>query len=166
MRPPFLSYRDEEDFAAIQAEFDCLLPSGLVDVLGNSVIFGRDRCHHVCYKPEDRRWNKGPRDQWRPDRAERIPWIREALMNPNYIRVSTGLLWVYLLEVKEDRANNLGPELFATIVNSNGVQPAIPGTVHFITGYTISYQEWNEFKRNRPWIYPSEVPKPAKSKKK
>ncbi len=143
MRPPLLALGGEENFTDYQNEFDKLLPSGLSDILGNQVIFDRDRCHHICFKPEDKQWNKGPRDQWRQDRAERIPWIKAALEKPNFIRISTGKIWAYLLEVKEDKQNNLSPELFVAIVNSNEVKPGNPGQVHFITAYTINFKQWN-----------------------
>lgn len=165
MRPLYLKLGDESNFHEYQSAFDALFSSGLTDVLGNKVIFNKDRCHHICYKPEDKRWNKGPRQVWRQERAERIPWIKEALLSPKYIRISTGQSWAYMLEVKEDQQNNLLPELFVAIVDAAKVTAEKPGEVYFLTAYTVSIQEWEEWKKNRPWIYPKEQ-KPLKPKRK
>lgn len=166
MRPPFLKRGGENNFSDYQKEFDALLPSGLTDVLGNNVIFRQDRCHHICYKSEDVRWNKGPRDQWRQDRAERIPWIKAALQTPKFIRISTGTTWAYLLDIAGDRENDLSPELFAVFVEASEVTPDTPGEVYFLTGYVINIREWEDFKKNKPWVYPKEEPKSLKPKKK
>lgn len=166
MRPPFLLSGGEENFNAYQTEFDALFCSGFNDILGNEVIFSQNRCHHICYKSEDKKWNKGRRDQWIQARAERIPWIYAALKTPDFIRISYGEIWAYLLAVEQDRENNLPPELFVAIVNSNGVKPNRPGTVYFMTGYTITFKQWNEFKKNHPWIYPPDTPKAQNSRKK
>ena len=166
MRPSFLQLGGEDKFAEYQSEFDRLLPSGFMDVLGNCVIFSRDRCHHICYKSTNTKWNKGIRDQCRQDRAERIPWIKAALETPKFIRISTGQIWAYLLEVKGEAQNNLSPELFAVFVNAEKATPENPGEVYFVTGYAVTIREWDEFKKNRPWIYPKNEPKPLKPKKK
>ena len=167
MRPPLLALGDETHFADYQKQFDDLLPSGFIDVLGNRVVFNRDRCAHICYKPENKRWNTGPRDQWEQDRAERIPWIPAALQAPKYIRATTenGKMWAYMLEVPADTQSDLKPELYAAIVDAGQVDPDRTGAVWFVTAYTITNAEWQEWKRNRPWIYPSPAPPKKMSKR-
>ncbi|MCW3100758.1 MAG: hypothetical protein JWL77_6376 [Chthonomonadaceae bacterium] len=167
MRPPFLKLGGEDNFADYQTEFHRLLPSGLIDFLGNQVNFPPGSCHHICYKQSDVRSSSSPRDQWRQDRAERIPWIKVALQKPTFICEGSRPMWVYLVEIEQDRGNNLVPELFCVVVDARDVEPETPGTVYFVTGYTISFREWNDKKKNGRWIHPPPKPyKPGKIKKK
>ena len=72
-------------------------------------------------------------------------------------------MWVYLLEIAQDRQNKLLPELFCVVVDARDVKPGMPSTVYFVTGYTISFREWNDKKKNGKWIHPP--PRPYKTDK-
>ena len=110
MRPPLLNLRGEEDKALYQAEFDRLYHADPVyDVLGNKVLFRSDRLEHVCLKSSDEVWNKGPREQWSQERAERIRWILPTLTSPYEVRPDVQLkpgektkTRIYLLRMDAD----------------------------------------------------------------
>src|ERR1700691_5014502 len=139
MRPPLVQLGGSENFAAYQAMFDQLYhTSPTVDVLGNVVIFNRDRCEHVCFKSSDRVWNKGQRDNWSQERAERIAWIRLALETPNFIRETPTGSWVYLREIPADRENNLAPELYAAVVDATEHKHSKAKQVYFLTAFRIT----------------------------
>lgn len=145
----------EKDFAICKTEFAALFPSGATtDVLNNKITFEPDACHHVCYKPEDKRRNKGPRTEWEQERAERLLWIKDALTAPKHIRFAPGEYWAYLLEVPGDRENNLSPELYVVIAEPRGATPRSRGALQFKTGHPTTKKEWDDYKKTRPWIYP------------
>ena len=162
MRPPFLQLGDSANFAAYQDEFDKRYREGVTDVLGNLVVFDKDRCHHVCFKSEDTVHNKGPRSAWSQERAERIAWIKTALETPKYIRCSPTGNWVYMIEVEADQQNNLNQELFIVIVTAGTKRR--PANIFFRTAYSISGQQWSNFKKTEQ-IYNAVAPPPLKPKK-
>ena len=163
MRPPFTRLGDLACFAAYQMEFDKLYGQGVTDALGNLVVFDADRCHHVCFKSADAVHNKGEREVWSQERAERIAWIETALKSPNYIRHTPTDAWVYLLEVEADRDNNFSQELYVVFVNAE--KRNAPTTVFFLTAFRIDYNKWNEYKKQKS-IYDAKPRPPLKPKKK
>jgi hypothetical protein len=161
MRPPFLQLGGEDKFADYQTEFNKLIPSIVIDVLGNEVYIARERCHHICFKEEE---EGASRDQWEQERAERIPFIKAALERPKFICLGERRSWVYLYEVERDVENGLEPELFCVIVDYKNAKPGIPGRVRLLTGYRIYNQKWTAFKQNHLQIYPHKPLKPKKKK--
>ena len=166
MRPPLLQFGGEDKFADYQAEFDRLFPEGrMIDVLGNEVIFTRDRCEHVCFKSDDAVWNRGQRNVWSPERAERILWIAEVIANPDFIRIDRLGIWAYMSQMERDKVNNLPGELYAVTMQVDSVKPGKPGKVYFLTAHPITVARWDRWKVNKPWVYPPDEPEPPKSKK-
>jgi hypothetical protein len=151
-----LKLGNEDHFEDYQAEFDRLFPGGrATDVMGSVITFARDRCRHVCFKSEERIWNTGERGVWQQARAERIPWILEALTAPTCITNAPGNAWAYLLEVPRDQDNDVSGDLYVAIVRDR----------YFLTAFSISYTQWNKYRSNRPWVYPEGGEPPLKSKK-
>ena len=160
-RPPLLRLGGEEAFDAYQAEFDRLYRSGPVfDVLGRLVEFPRSACRHVCFKaPEADPYGRLPRDAWSQERAERIPWILEALSNPGTeVRphLSDPAKQVYLPAVDGE---GCPPEWFFVVVARVG-----PNSLEFVTAFRVPYDYWFDWRKGGPRIYP-EPKQPAKPKK-
>ncbi len=160
MRPPLLNLRGEEDVALCQDEFDRLYHTeAIYDVLGKKVLFGDDRCKHVCLKSNDEVWNKGPREQWSQERAERIRWILPTLCNPYEVRPDIQLrpgdktkTRIYLLRMDADPETGAPQEFYCvyTLVENKG-------SVSFQTAYPITREKWNSLRKKGPCFYPKEV---------
>jgi hypothetical protein len=141
-----------------------MLPSMvLIDRIGNRVLFSDDNCHHVCFKPVENTYNQGERTEWNLVRAQRLLWIETALTNPTAI-VTKGKSWYYLLEVEADLSTGAPGELYLAIANPLDATPEKRGDVHFCTAYTISVNQWHEYRKSRPWLYPPDQIKPKKTK--
>lgn len=157
--PPLLQWGDEEAFDAYRAEFDRLYHSGPVfDVLDRRVIFERapdrperDACCHVCFKDQrDDRYRRLPR-VWDPARAERIPWIRTALVHPYEIRPShqTEHHQVYLVSGTTATTSGDAWERFGVYVD-----PIRDKQVRFVTAFPIEKWYWDDARLRGPRIYP------------
>jgi hypothetical protein len=157
MRPPFLNLRGEEDAALYQAEFDLLYHTEAVyDVLGNKVLFEPNRCEHVCLKSSDEIWNKGPREQWSQERAERIRWILATLCNPYEIRPDVQLkpgdktkTRIYLLRMEADLELQMPQEYYCVYTTVEAKR-----LVRFQTAFPITREKWNNLRKQGPCYYP------------
>jgi len=158
MRPPLLNLRGEEDLPLCQQEFDLLYHAEPVyDVLGNKVLFEPDRCEHVCLKSSDGVWNKGPREQWSQERAERIRWILPTLCTPYEVRPDVQLrsgdttkTRVYLLRIDADPDNQMPQEYYCVYATKEGRR-----LVRFQTAYPITREKWNNVRKIGPCFFPA-----------
>jgi hypothetical protein len=144
LQTPLLIFGDcgPSEFESYRAAFDAMyLKGAILDRFGRRIKFFDDSAEHVCYcKDQYDKRRPPPRERWRPDRAERIPWIEVALTHPTSV----------LKENKEKgRENYL---IVMQILSESGlkseyyhvvVQPRRNGTeADFKTAYRLDLQQW------------------------
>ena len=120
------------------------------------MLFGRDRCEHVCLKSSDEVWNKGPREQWSQGRAERIRWILPALCDPYEVRPDRQLkpgdktkTRIYLIRMDADLESGAPQEYYCVYTSVEG-----KNLVRFQTAYPITREKWNNLRKIGPRYHP------------
>ena len=155
-RPPLLRLGGEEALPAYEAEFRRRYLSGPVfDVLGKRVLFHRTQsCRHVCLPKHDDQGYKTD-GTWRPERAERIPWIHPALSDPRTeVRKQndTGNFQYLCIFDREDESKQQEP--YVVIASPSGEQ------VFFVTAYPLMTRDgepdsdgWRKMRRRGTVIW-------------
>ena len=157
--PPLCQLGGEETFPQYQARFDQLYPTPVIDVLGRSVRFENESCHHVCFeRPAGQKFAKVPRDQWRQECADRIEWIKHALTAPYEIRPGNRPGYdVYLVSWEVWSTVGRARDRFLVSAEVEG-----PAMVRFVTAYAANLDTWNKARDIGPCRYPP--PKPKKNR--
>lgn len=168
---------DEDAYTKARDEFArILLANPIIDPRSLCITFdfnvnhaaAHDDCWHACFKqsPGARDpWKKQPRDTFRRDRAERIPWILETLTNKDETRIrrcpvpgdpdrDSYTLWMPGQTAKDAQ------EPFGVFVRKldNRRERA------FITGYTMDAATAQKVKDSGPLLYPAPKTKAKKGK--
>jgi hypothetical protein len=161
-RLPLLLLGGEAEFTAYQTEFDRLhRAQPVVDVLNRQVEFPPHACRHVCFKGEENDpYGRQPRRVWVQERAERIPWILTALLEPTEVRPSHQVAGreAYLLLVPGAPGSDRQWERFGVFV-----EVAASGLVTFLTAYPLDESTWRKARAGGRRLYPP--PAPPKGKK-
>ena len=130
----------------------------IFDVLGRKVVFQENACKHVCFKTaEPERFQQLPRDSWSQERAERIPWIRLALTEPEEVRPShvNPTNQAYFVTVSSSSESTVSDECFLVLVKPLGEW------VEFVSAFPIDQAYRAQVKRSGPRIYPAPAPQKA-----
>jgi hypothetical protein len=158
-RPPLLCLGGSEAFPAYQAEFARLYDGvTILDVLGRNVSFSSAACEHVCFKADER----GSRRIWSQERAERIPWIRVALTQPNEVRPShqREKNQVHLLLLEAEPSEGVTKEFFGVYV-----RPLSDTAVEFVTAFPLDERYWQQARRGGKPLYPPSLAPTAKKRR-
>ena len=174
-RPPLLALPGldiDADYDQALEEFQRLYldpAHPIIDPLGRRVRFEPEDFIHVCYKQEAGRWDpykRLPRDQWREDRAARIPWISIALtapetqIRPSPVR-SGDHRQSYVVIVPADSKAGLEQEFFGAFVRGTSDSTE----VRFLTAYRLDLATYKKVKLGGPLLYPVKASDRAKGGK-
>jgi hypothetical protein len=143
LQTPLLIYgtSSAEDFPMYERHFHESYRAGpVIDRFGRRVIFTPDRAHHVCFaNPRHRKSDDMSRPVWRPDRAQRIPWILVALTHPTAVLKENqepgNQGYLIAMQVVEETVRR---EYYQVIVRPRGDG----SEVKFLTAYTLDDYQW------------------------
>jgi hypothetical protein len=133
-----------DDFPKYERYFNDTYRTGpILDRFGRRVIFREGSARHICFAKDQYEKSKtADRDTWRPDRAQRMPWIYVALTHTSSVLKENKEAGRqnYLVRMQLTGQSGFQVDYYQVIVSPDRRGPE----VYFVSAYRLDLHDWTE----------------------